>query len=70
MGTIPETQVKRRLGVISAWVLLGLGLLYLANPGAGLVEIIPDNIPLIGNLDEAGITAMVLGALRYLKTKE
>lgn len=70
MGAIPETQVKRRLGVISAWVLLGLGLLYLANPGAGLAEIIPDNIPLVGNLDEAGITAMVMGALKYLKTKE
>jgi len=42
-----------------------LGLIYLINPTAGLIELIPDNLPLIGNLDEAGATLLVLGALRY-----
>lgn len=40
-------------------------LLYLLNPGAGVFEIIPDNIPLIGNLDEAAAAALLLACLRY-----
>ncbi len=38
---------------------------YLINPGAGIFEIIPDNLPFIGNLDEVGATALLLGCLRY-----
>lgn len=40
-------------------------LLYLFNPGAGIFEIIPDNIPWIGNLDEATACALLLAALRH-----
>lgn len=39
--------------------------LYLINPGAGVIELIPDNVPLIGNLDEAAATALLLACLRY-----
>lgn len=45
-----------------------LGLLsaaYLANIGAGVIELIPDNIPVIGNLDEAGATLLLLNCLAY-----
>lgn len=42
-----------------------LGLLYLTNPTAGIFELIPDNLPLVGNLDEAAACALVLAALRY-----
>lgn len=46
--------------------LLGvLSTLYLINPTAGLFEIIPDNIPFIGNLDEAGAVVLLLMCLRY-----
>ena len=48
-----------------AWGVLGLGALYLLNPLAG-VDLIPDFIPVAGNLDEAAIVLVVLGALRYL----
>ena len=45
---------------------LGLfSFLYLFNPGAGIFELIPDNIPLIGNLDEAAAAALLLACLRY-----
>ena len=30
-----------------------LALFYLLNPGAGVFELLPDNLPLIGNIDEA-----------------
>ncbi len=42
-----------------------IALIYLLNPTAGLFEIIPDNMPLIGNLDEATAVAIILAALRY-----
>ena len=40
-------------------------LVYLINPTAGLIELIPDNMPIIGNLDEATAAAVLLAALRY-----
>ena len=45
---------------------LGLfSIFYLLNPGAGIFEIIPDNIPIIGNLDEVAAAALLLACLRY-----
>lgn len=47
-------------------ILLGLFcLIYLFNPGAGFFELIPDNIPIIGNLDEAAAVALLLVCLKY-----
>jgi len=49
-------------------IVFGLGLLaaiYLLNPGAGVFELIPDNIPFIGNLDEAAAVALLLMCLRF-----
>ena len=45
------------LGVIS--------LFYLLNIGVGVIELIPDNIPFVGNLDEGGATVLLLMCLRY-----
>ena len=42
-----------------------LATLYLLNPTAGLFEIIPDNLPFIGNLDEAAAVALLLMCLKY-----
>ena len=42
-----------------------LAVLYLLNPTLGLFELIPDNIPFIGNLDEATATMVLIAALRY-----
>ncbi len=45
------------LGIVS--------LLYLLNIGAGIIELIPDNIPFVGNLDEGGAAMLLLMCLRY-----
>ncbi len=45
------------IGIISA--------MYLLNVGYGFVELIPDNFPVIGNLDEATATALLLSCLSY-----
>ena len=50
---------------ISIFCLGVFSLLYLLNPGAGVFELIPDNLPLIGNLDEAAAVALLLACLRY-----
>lgn len=53
---------------LKSLVVLVIGLLsalYLVNPGMGVFELIPDNLPFIGNLDEAGATALLLACLRY-----
>ncbi len=42
-----------------------LAALYLLNPTLGVFEIIPDNIPFLGNLDEATATMILLAVLRY-----
>jgi uncharacterized membrane protein YkvA (DUF1232 family) len=49
---------------IPTWLiyLMGvLGLLYILNPGAGFIEFIPDNLPIVGNLDD-GVAIMLLWA--------
>ena len=50
----------------TAVFLLGLFcLIYLLNPGAGIFELIPDNLPIIGNLDEAAAVTILLFCLKY-----
>lgn len=46
-------------------VLMVIAFIYLLNPTAGLVELIPDNFPIVGNLDEAGAIYVILNALAY-----
>ena len=43
-----------------------MSLLYLLNIGVGVIELIPDNIPIVGNLDEATATILLINYLRYL----
>lgn len=42
-----------------------LSVLYLLNPTAGIFELIPDNIPGLGNLDEATAVFLLISCLRY-----
>ena len=55
-------RLMKDIFVIGLAALAGL---YLINPTAGFLEFLPDNLPLIGNLDEATATLIVLNALRY-----
>ncbi len=41
-----------------------ISLIYLINPTAGILELLPDNMPFVGNLDEATATALLLACLR------
>ncbi len=41
--------------------------IYILNPTAGVFELLPDNLPGIGNLDEALMVTILLGCLRSLR---
>lgn len=48
--------------------MLGLGaiaVIYLLNPTLGLIEFIPDAFPIIGNIDEATATLILINVLKY-----
>lgn len=52
------------------WLLAGLSGLYLVFPTAGVVELVPDVIPLIGHLDEIAATYVMTTALGYAPGRE
>jgi uncharacterized membrane protein YkvA (DUF1232 family) len=46
--------------------LIGLAsFIYLINPTFGIFEIIPDNLPLVGNIDEGLATALLISSLAF-----
>lgn len=54
--------------LLNSLIVGGLGIvstIYLLNPGAGVIELIPDNIPIIGNLDEAAAVTILISCLAY-----
>ena len=62
----PE-QTRRTIGgTIVAIVVAILCVIYMLNPTAGFLEFIPDNLPVIGNVDEGLIMILLLGCLKYL----
>jgi len=59
----PESKwLTRALALAGALV----SAIYLANMGAGFVELIPDNIPVAGNIDEVLFTLLLIYCLRRL----
>ncbi len=56
-GRTPKDNAMIIFGVLCGF--------YLLNPTFGVFEILPDQLPLIGNLDEAAATAGLLFVFRY-----
>jgi len=57
--------------VFLVYTLAVLGLIHMINPGSGVIELIPDNIPIIGNMDEGGaVLAIWYGLLELLEGKK
>jgi hypothetical protein len=48
-----------------------IGLIYILNPGFGFLELIPDNLPFVGNLDE-GVAMMLIwyGLVEFFEGRE
>ena len=66
--TTPLSQ--RGVPVFVVYLLALLGGIYILNPGAGIIELIPDNIPIIGNLDEGGaMLAVWYGLIEFFEAR-
>jgi hypothetical protein len=53
-------------------VMIGLGLIavtYLMNPGFGMVELMPDGLPIIGHVDEMAAAWILYSVLAYFGIK-
>jgi uncharacterized membrane protein YkvA (DUF1232 family) len=50
-------------------ILTFASLIYLINPTAGILELIPDNIPFIGNIDEGVASFILYSSIEYFKGK-
>lgn len=42
-----------------------IAVIYLLNPTAGILEFLPDNLPVVGNLDEAAAVAILVNTFAY-----
>lgn len=59
---------KKDANVLKSVLVVFIGVLatlYLVNPTAGLLEFLPDNLPIVGNLDEVGATAILISCFAY-----
>jgi len=49
--------------------IIGVG--YIINPGAGVFELLPDNLPIVGNLDEgAAFMAIWYGLIEFFESRK
>lgn len=46
---------------------IAVGALYLIAPTGGFLELLPDALPFIGSLDEAGATALLLWGINTVR---
>lgn len=53
------------------WAALGaiVAVIYLLNPTWGVFELLPDNIPGLGNVDEVLASALLFSCVRTLRAK-
>jgi uncharacterized membrane protein YkvA (DUF1232 family) len=58
---------RERQAKVLAVVAIVVGAVYLLNPTAGVFELLPDVIPVVGNLDEAAATALLLWGVQALR---
>jgi hypothetical protein len=65
-----NTKKKSKFKKLAAFLGLVIGVIYILNPTFGVFELIPDNIPYVGNLDEASAVLLILACLKELKRKK
>ena len=57
----------KKLGIL---LLALVSIIYLLNPTAGIFEVLPDNIPFIGNVDETLAAYILYSCLEFLRGRQ
>lgn len=68
-GDGPRDDRPSRGRVFLAGLGVALSVLYLLNIPFGIIEALPDNIPILGNVDEAGMTLLLIKCLGVLRRR-
>ncbi len=61
--TISEPLSKYGWPTWLVYTLAIIGVVYILNPTFGILELIPDNLPIIGNLDEGVAVMLILAGI-------
>jgi uncharacterized membrane protein YkvA (DUF1232 family) len=64
----PKNNTESKMSPAVIYLTGIIGLIYLLNPTAGLLELIPDNLPIIGNLDEGAAAVLIWNAIRQIRS--
>lgn len=62
-------MAKKKSSRLLGWGMVIVGVLYILNFTAGFIELIPDNLPLLGNLDEGAFGALIWEGIKILREK-
>ncbi len=63
-----EIKTQKKLQKPKDFLVAGLGILgvlYMLNFGFGVIEILPDNLPFLGNMDEAAALFLIYSSAEY-----
>jgi len=63
LGVLTTPLSLRGVPVWVIYLLAALGVVYILNPTAGIIELLPDNLPIVGNLDEGAAFLTIWYAL-------
>lgn len=61
--SISEPLSQRGWPVWLVYLMGIVGFIYLLNPTAGIFELLPDTLPIVGNLDESASVLMIIAGI-------
>lgn len=59
LGVLTTPLSLRGWPIWLVYLVAVLGLVYILNPTMGIFELLPDNLPIVGNLDEGAAFMMI-----------
>lgn len=66
--SVENNPSQKKLPLVLVYFAGIVGLLYLLNPTMGFLELIPDNLPVVGNLDEGAAAVLLWNAIQTIRT--
>jgi uncharacterized membrane protein YkvA (DUF1232 family) len=63
LRTITEPLSSRGWPTWLVYLMSAIGVIYLLNPTFGVLEFLPDNLPVIGNMDEGLAVMLILAGI-------